>query len=82
MAQSEKNYFNDLQVVTTVPEVAELWGVNQSTVVYHIMRDNITAVKIGSIWIVSLRSVLDFWGTPRNLPVCEPFVPLEQYKTA
>lgn len=84
--EKRDQYFSDLQRVTTVPEAAELWGIKQPTVMYHIMKDNVAATQIGRTWIISLASAIDFWGTPVNLPSCDPPSPIdalvEQYKAS
>lgn len=70
--KARQKHFNDLMRVTTVSSVAEYWGVAKNTVVYHILRENIAAVKDGGIWIVSIQSVIDLWGMPTNMPSCDP----------
>ena len=87
MVRKQRNqYFADLQRVTTVPEVSLLWGMAKTTVMYHIDKDNVVAIQIGGIWIVSLRSALDFWGEPLHVPSCDPPSPIdvlqEQYKAS
>lgn len=85
-SKKRRKYFQALQRVTTVPEAAELWGINKTTVMYHIDKDNVVATQIGGIWVVSLQSAIDFWGKPVNLPSYDPSNPInvlqEQYKAS
>lgn len=75
--KKRERYFRDLQRVTTVPEVSELWDINKTTVMYHIDKDNVVATQIGGTWVVSLQSAIDFWGKPVNLPSCDPPNPID-----
>jgi len=85
MSIAEK-YQHQLSSVTTVKTVAELWKKNRTTVIYHIMRDNIAATKDSGVYLVALGSVIDLWGFPPNLPEYEPLDPIsllqKEYKAS
>lgn len=58
-------HYNYLKAVATKAEVARLWRVDKKTVDYAIDASNIAALQCGRIWLVSLPSVVEFWGQPR-----------------
>lgn len=62
---SEEQYFQDLAKVTTIPEVMKMYDIKyHTTVSYAIDRGDITAVLVGGVWIVSLDSVIAYYGKP------------------
>lgn len=65
-----------LSQVTTVSEVAQCWQKSVWQVRYAILFDDIYAQKIGGTWVISLQSVIDFWGQPTNLEIGDLSTPI------
>lgn len=86
MGLASQTYFDDLMLVTTVATVAEYWHYHPDTIRYHCERGTLAARKDGKTWLISLRSVIDLWGIPADMPTCDPPTPLKfrdkLYKTA
>ena len=62
-----QRFYEPLQFVATVSEVAEHWHRHRTTVLYAIHAENIAAVKSGRTWLISVPSVTEFWGYPPAL---------------
>lgn len=59
------SHYAPLTQVSTMAAVARRWKVDKKTVRYAIDSGNIAAVQEGRVWLVSIPSVMAFWGTPR-----------------
>ncbi len=59
-----QKYYAPLELVATVTTVAELWRRSYTGVIYAIDAENIAARKCGKTWLVSLPSVVAYWGLP------------------
>ena len=73
----DKKYYAPLEQVATAPTVAKIWYRSYTGILYAIQAENIAAVKCGTTWLVSLPSVVEYWG----LPPC-PSGGLEHEKSA
>jgi hypothetical protein len=64
----KQQYWEDLVKVTTISEVMYLYNIkHRSTIIDWIDRDEIIATKIGGVFLLSLDSVIEWLGKPRNL---------------
>lgn len=61
-----KKYYLPLANVATVGTVALLWHRSYTGVLYAIDADNIAARKCGKTWLVSVPSVVAYWGLPNH----------------
>lgn len=52
--------------VVTLAEAAHMWAVPARTIMYHLLRDRIAARKAGKAWLVSVSSMLKFYGEPKK----------------
>jgi predicted site-specific integrase-resolvase len=51
----------------TITEVSRMWGVNRSTVRYHIDRGNFqTRITAGGRFLIERASVEAMWGPPKK----------------
>lgn len=74
--RAENSYYDILNRVVTVPTVCEMWGKSKTVVYYHIIKDDLAAVQDGSTWLISLDSVIAYWGKPSNMPPDDPIWPI------
>ncbi len=56
----DPEYHEQISQVSTVPGIAELFHVAQTTVRYWILRGYIAAYQDGGVWLVSVQSVRDY----------------------
>lgn len=70
--ERQKQYFADLSKVTTVSEVAQLYYVSTWTVRRLCNEGRIIGTQPGNCgtWVISLASVIDYFGMPKNLSSC------------
>lgn len=65
----EDKFLEPLQHVTTVTEVVELYGMkNVRAVQLWCEQGDVTATKIGGVWVISLASVIKKLGRPKTTP--------------
>jgi hypothetical protein len=57
-------YYRSLATVATVTTVAKVWHRSRTGIHYAIDTENIAAVKCGKTWLISLPSVVAYWGLP------------------
>jgi len=54
-----------LEVVVTIPEICQMYNKGYTSVLYHVIADNIAGVQTGDgRWLVSLPSVVAKFGKP------------------
>lgn len=58
------SHYDPLKQVSTLASVARRWKRDKKTVICAIDSGNIAAQKDGRIWLVSIPSVLAWWGNP------------------
>lgn len=64
----KQGYWNDLVKVTTIGEVMKLYNIKyRTTIISWIDRGEITGTKVGGVYILSLDSVIEWLGKPRDL---------------
>lgn len=64
-----QQYWDTLVQVTTVGEVMKLYNIkHRRTVIDWIERDEIVAIKIGGVYVLSLDSVINWLGKPKQIP--------------
>ncbi len=59
---ARREHFAPLKDVSTLASVAHRWKRDKKTVSYAIDAGNIAACRDGRIWLVSIPSVLAWWG--------------------
>ncbi len=65
---NEPEYLDDLAKVTTVREVMNLYGLKTHTSVLSLIhRGDICAMQICGTWILSLDSVIAWYGKPKYI---------------
>lgn len=50
--------------VMTIPEICEIWKKDRKVVLYNVDTGRFTARKSGMTWLVSVQSVIKWWGYP------------------
>ena len=64
----KQQYWDDLVKVTTITEVMKMYDIkHRQTIIDWIEHDEIIATKIGSVYVLSLDTVVGWLGKPRNL---------------
>jgi hypothetical protein len=61
---ARREHFAPLDQVSTLASVARRWKRDKKTVAYAIDAGNIAACRDGRIWLVSIPSVVAWWGNP------------------
>lgn len=61
-----KKFYLPLANVATVGTVARLWQRSYTGVLYAIDADNLAARKCGKTWLISVPSVVAYWGLPTH----------------
>jgi hypothetical protein len=61
---ARREHYAPLKQVATLSTVARVWKRDKKTVRYAIDAANIAAIQDGRIWIVSVPSVMAWWGAP------------------
>lgn len=62
---NEPEHLEALSKVTTISEVMQLYGVKYHTSVQWLIdKGDISAVKVGGTWILSMDSVIAWYGDP------------------
>ncbi len=65
---NEPEYLDDLAKVTTVREVMNLYDIShQSSIIALIHRGDISAMKVCGTWLISLDSVVAWYGKPKHI---------------
>lgn len=60
-------HYEPLEYVVTAASAARLYGVYRSTITYAIDAGNVAAVKCGGVWLVSVPSLVAWFGPiPEN----------------
>ena len=62
--KAKRQHFRCLKYVVTAAEAARMYEVNIRTVMYAIHANNLAAHKLGSVWLVSVPSLIAYWGDP------------------
>lgn len=62
----EKEYAPDLSQVVTISEVVERWGKHRNTVIQAIDQGRLYYEQRGSIYLISLGSVIALWGQEKE----------------
>jgi hypothetical protein len=62
--EAKLEHYKHLNYVTTASEAARMYNRDIKTVLYAIDTGNIAALKVGGTWLVSVASLMDFWGSP------------------
>lgn len=55
-----------LLLVLTVPEACEMFCKPRNTILYAIDAGNLCARKSGATWLVSLQSLIEWFGWPKQ----------------
>ena len=65
----QRKHFFDLDLVVTITEACELYGVDHKSVVDAIDVNNLAARKSGGIWLISTTPLMVFWdrSAPQRL---------------
>lgn len=65
---NEPEHLDDLAKVTTVKEVMNLYDISHpSSVIALIERGDISAMKVCGTWLISLDSVVAWYGKPKHI---------------
>lgn len=65
---NEPEYLDDLAKVTTVREVMNLYGLQSHTSVTNLINSgDISAMKVCGTWLISLDSVVSWFGKPKHI---------------
>lgn len=62
--EANLKYISHMNLVITVAEAAAWYGVDRKTIMYAIDANNIIARKSAGTWLVSVASLMEFWGRP------------------
>lgn len=54
--------------VVTIAEAARLWHYHHTTFRYAVDSGNVAARKSGNIWLISVSSIIAYYGRPQYLP--------------
>jgi len=66
MAGYEPEYYEHLARVTTIREVMKLYEIESHTSIrVLVQKGDIVATKVCGVWILSMDSVIDWYGKPK-----------------
>lgn len=60
----EREFFPPLDLVVTPAEVCERWGKSKKAVMARLWAGDFVARKSGRTWLIAIRSVIYWWGSP------------------
>lgn len=63
--EAELEDYNHLNLVISVAEAAVWYGVDRKSIMYAIDAGNLAARKSEGTWLVSVASLMRYWGRPR-----------------
>ncbi|MEO0566071.1 MAG: hypothetical protein AAF125_28445 [Chloroflexota bacterium] len=61
---AKPEHYTYLRHVTTVAGAARLYYVDRKTILYNIDAGNLAAFKEGGTWLVSIPSLIEWYGYP------------------